>query len=215
MRRLPRAIPAALGKPSRDGAAEVQRFARALAADPALWSSEQAEQTVDTYARLAPLWDQERGTYRRLPMADALSRGGPFPPGAAIEVGAGTGLLTEMLATLWEPVLCLDLSPDMLTRSAAPHRVRADAARLPVAGGSAAAVVLADAPLFAAETLRVLADDGLVVWCNALGADAPHHVPVEEVQAALERVSDARWSVVTADAGWGSWAVLRRRPARS
>src|SRR5262249_26155470 len=95
------------------------------------------------------------------------------------------------------------------------YRIRADAARLPVASGSAAAVVLADAPLFAAEALRVLTGNGVVVWCNALGADAPHHVPVEEIQAALERVSDAHWSVVTADAGWGMWAVLRRPVRRT
>jgi hypothetical protein len=66
-------------------------------------------------------------------------------------------------------------------------------------------------PLFAGEVVRVLAADGVVVWSNALGVDAPHHVPIETVRSALERVSGgARWSAVTAHAGWGLWAVLRR-----
>ncbi len=215
MRRLPRVIPAALHKPVREGVADTQRFSRDLAADPSLWSPDRAGQTVRAYQRLAPEWNDQRGGYRRLPMADALSRGGPFPPGPAVEVGAGTGLLTEMLSTLWTPVLCVDLSPEMLELSPAPHRVRADGARLPVADGVAAAVVLADAPLFAAEVVRVLAADGVVLWCNALGTGAPHHVPVEEVGAALDRADPSRpWSTVTADAGWGLWAVLRRRPLR-
>lgn len=34
--------------------------------------------------------------------------------------------------------------------------------------------MLADVPLFTAEVLRVLVPDGVVVWPNALGTDAPH-----------------------------------------
>jgi hypothetical protein len=99
----------------------------------------------------------------------------------------------------------------MLSRASAPRRVLADASRLPLAGGRAAAVVLADVPLFAGEVVRVLRAGGVVVWSNALGADAPHHVPVETVLAALSRASGvADWSGVTAEAGWGLWAVLRR-----
>jgi SAM-dependent methyltransferase len=214
IRRLSRAIPAAPGKPIRAGAEQTQRFARDLAADPALWTPEQARQTVRSYADLAADWDEERGRYRLLPVADALSRGGPYPPGPAIEVGSGTGLLTEMLATLWQPVLCADLSPDMLIRSPARYRVRADASRLPIRAGLAAAVILADVPLFAAEVIRVLAPRGVVLWANALGTGAPHHVPVAEVLAALERADPGRsWATVTAEAGWGLWAVLRSRPA--
>jgi hypothetical protein len=86
-----------------------------------------------------------------------------------------------------------------------------DASRLPLPSGSAAAVVLADVPLFAVEVARVLAPGGVVVWSNALGADAPHHVPVGTVLDALNRATGgAGFGALTAEAGWGCWAVLRR-----
>ena len=72
-------------------------------------------------------------------------------------------------------------------------------------------MVLADVPLFADEVVRVLATGGVVVWSNALGTDAPHHVPIESVVAALDRAEPAStWEAVTAEAGWGLWAVARR-----
>lgn len=210
IRTLPRVVPAEPGKPARTGAAASRRSARAIAEKPALWSADMAADVVRTYAELAPVWDAERGGYRPAPLADALDRGGPFPPGECVEVASGTGLLTALSAGRWRRVLCLDLSWDMLNRSRAPARVLADASRLPVADGRAAAVVLADAPLFAGEVVRVLAPAGVVVWSNALGPDAPNYVPVDVVHSALEGASDAPWSAVTADAGWGRWAVLRR-----
>lgn len=210
IRTLPRVIPAEPGKPARPGASSTQRSARMIAENPGTWSADRAADVVRTYAELAPAWNDERGGYRPVPMADALERGGPFPPGTCLEVAAGTGVLTPLLARRWRRVVCLDLSWDMLRRSPAPVRVLADAARLPVADRRAAAVVLGDAPLFADEVVRVLAPGGVVVWSNALGREAPQHVPVEVVRAALERASGgAGWSAITADAGWGLWAVLR------
>jgi SAM-dependent methyltransferase len=165
---------------------------------------------------LAPHWNDERGGYRPVPLADALARG-EVPRGTrCVEVGCGTGLLTSLLADVWSQVVCLDLTGEMLRRSPAPLRVLADAARLPLHAGSADAVVLADVPLFADEVVRVLAPGGVVVWSNALGVDAPHHVPVEMVRSVLERADGgaadggAAWSAVTSEAGWGLWAVLRR-----
>ncbi len=193
----------------RAGAGETRAWSREIAQDPSLWSAEQADEVVRRYAQLAPEWNDERGGYRPVPLADALSRGGPWPAGLCLEVGSGTGLLTPLLARRFATVLCADLSWDMLIRSVAPHRVRADAARLPVADGRAAAVVLADVPLFADEMVRVLAPGGVVLWSNALGTDAPHHVPVEVVLTALARAAGTPWTAVTADAGWGLWAVLR------
>ena len=106
----------------------------------------------------------------------------------------------------------MDLTWEMLRRSSSSTCVLADAAHLPFADRQAAAVVLADVPLFAQEVVRVLARGGVVVWSNALGKDAPHHVPVEEVLTALELASGSQgWVGVTSDAGWGLWAVLRPR----
>jgi len=207
---LPRVVPAPPGKPVRPEAVASQQTSRAIAEGRTPWSPELARQAVERYARLAPEWDGERGGYRPVPLADALDRGGPLPPGRCAEVGCGTGLLTPLLARVWSPVVCLDLSEDMLRRSRAAWRVRADGSRLPLPDGVAAAVVLGDVPLFAGEVVRVLAAGGVVVWSNALGEDAPHHVPVATVLAALRRASGgAPWSAVTAAAGWGLWAVLR------
>jgi SAM-dependent methyltransferase len=211
IRILPRVVPPNPGKPARSGARAAQQASRAIAEDPSVWSTQMARQTVLRYAELAPVWNDERGGYRPVPLADALARGGPLPAGWCVEVGCGTGLLTPLLTEVWPRVVCLDLSWDMLCRSVPRWRVLADAARLPLVGGRAAAVVLADVPLFAGEVVRVLAAGGVVVWSNALGVDAPHHVPVETVLSSLQRASGgARWLAVTADAGWGLWAVLRR-----
>jgi SAM-dependent methyltransferase len=207
---LPRLIPAAPGKPVREGAADTQRASRALAEDPSRWSPQEARAVIDRYTELAPVWESERGGYRPVPLSDALARGGPLPSGLCLEVGAGTGLLTPLLAKVWPQVLSLDLTPEMLRRSRAPWRVLADASRLPLPDGTAAAAVLADAPLFAEEVARVLVPHGVVVWSNALGVDAPHHVPVPTVLAALQRAAPGRqWTAVTAEAGWGLWAVFR------
>jgi SAM-dependent methyltransferase len=210
IRTLPRVVPAAPDKPARPEARASQQTSRAIAEDPSTWSPELSRQTITRYAQLAPVWNDERGGYRPLPLADALERGGPWPAGRCVEVGCGTGLLTPLLARHWPQVVCLDLSPDMLRRSPAPWRIVADASRLPLPGELAATVVLGDVPLFAEEVVRVLAPGGAVVWSNALGADAPHHVPVPVVRAALERASGGPWSALTAEAGWGLWAVLRR-----
>lgn len=210
IRSLPRVVAAPAGKPVRAGAEENQQRMQAIARDPAAWTPDQARDMVRTFDELAGDWDAARGAYRTAPLADALARGGPFPDGACVEIGSGTGLLTPLLLPVWEHVVCVDLTWSMLVRARAGHRVWADASALPVRSGSAAAVVVGDAPLFAAEIIRVLRPDGVVVWSNALGQGAPFYVPVEAIAAA---VGDARWDAVHSEALWGSWAVFRRAPA--
>ena len=209
---LHRVVPAAPGKPTRHETAASQLASRTIAEDPSTWSVERARETVHRYTRLAETWDGERGSYRPLPLSDALARGGPFPAGLCVEVGCGTGLLTPLLTAVWPRTVSLDLTWAMLARSAAPARVLADASRVPLADGTAAAVVLADVPLFAEQVVRLLTADGVVVWSNALGEQAPGHVPLRIVLSALQRACGTPWSAVTAEAGWGLWAVLRRSP---
>lgn len=210
IRTLERVVPAAEGKPSRPGATDNQRLVTALALDPTLWTGERADETVRQYNEYAPQWNADRGTYRPIPLADALARGGPWPTGLCVEVGSGTGLLTPLLLAVWDRAVCLDLTLAMLTRAAAGWRVNADASRLPLPDNAAAAVVLGDAPLFAAEVCRVLSPGGVLIWSNALGHDAPFHVPTSVVLQALRDADHADWEAVDSEAGWGSWAVFRR-----
>ena len=214
--RLPRVVPAPRDKPVRDGVTAAQDRARRVARHPRSWSRADVADVVGFYAEVAASWNEERGFYRPAPLRDALIRGGPFPAGAALEVGSGTGLLTQIIAAVWPRVVCVDLSADMLARSGHRWRVLGDAAGLPLRSVSFAAVVLADVPLFAPEVLRVLCDDGVVVWSNALGRDAPQYVPTTDLAAAFEAADgNGRWRVRESEAGWGSWATLRRAPSRA
>ncbi len=107
--------------------------------------------------------------------------------------------------------MSVDLAHQMLLRARHGLRVQADASRLPVSDQAAAAVTIGDAPLFADEVVRVLAGDGVVLWINALGRDAPFYVSTDVLVSALRSASaGARWDAVDSEASWGSWAVLRR-----
>jgi SAM-dependent methyltransferase len=208
---LPRVIAAPEGKPTRPGAAESQRHVQALARDAGLWTRREAGETARRFDELAATWDAERGGYRTAPLSDALARGGPLPPGPCAEIGSGTGLLTSLLERVWSPVVCVDLSWQMLVRATVGHRVQADASSLPVASASVSAVVVGDAPLFAAEVARALAPGGVLVWTNALGPGAPFYVPADVIAAALADADPASdWPGVHSDALWGRWAVFHR-----
>lgn len=57
------------------------------------------------------------------------------------------------------------------------------------------------------EVTRVLRKDGVLVWVNQLGQDGPLFL---DTPAVIDALGDG-WSAVQSQAGWGSWAVLRRR----
>jgi Methyltransferase domain len=161
------------------------------------------------FDEMAASWEGDRGGYRPPVLADALARGGPFPPGWAVEIASGTGLLTPLIATAWRPVLAVDLSRGMLSHSAARHKVQADAARLPLADGRTSAVVIGDGPLFATEAARVMAAGAVLVWSNALGTGAPFYLPAEVLVEAMAAATGKAWDATRSEAYWGTWAVLR------
>ena len=208
MTELPRVVPAPPGKPVRPEAPAGQQRARRLALRPRTWDRREAAGMAADFDAAAAGWESGRGGYRRPPLADALARGGPFPPGVAVEIAAGTGLLTPLIRQVWPEVAAVDLSRQMLAR-ASGARVRADASRLPLAAGCAAAVVIGDGPLFAAETARVMAAGAVLVWSNALGTGAPFYLPPELVAGPLEQAAGRPFDVVHSQAHWGSWMVLR------
>lgn len=191
------------------GAGELFRaFARDLAAGRRPWSPEAARLIGEQFDQLADDWDTTQATGRTEPVRDALTRGGPLPRGACLEVGSGTGLFTPLLASAFPAVISVDLSQQMLHRAAGRSlvRVRADASALPVADASVAAVATIDMLLFPAETARILAPDGVLLWINQLGEDGPLHLPAADVADALP----GDWHAIEAQAGWGTWAALRR-----
>lgn len=207
---LPRERPSPGSKPvpPAETAAVFRAFARDLAAGRRVWDAGTAGFVAARFDELAAEWDSARATGRDDPLRDALRRGGPLPDGVCLELGSGTGLYTALLRGAFRGVISLDLSGQMLRRAAgrSPWRVRADAGVLPLADGQVAAVAAVDMLLFPAETARVLAPDGVLLWINQLGEDGPLHLPAADVAAALP----GEWQGVEADAGWGSWAVLRR-----
>jgi predicted TPR repeat methyltransferase len=208
---LPRTWPNPGDKPLPPvGTAEVFRaFARDLAAGRRAWDADTARFIAAQFDELAAEWDTSRATGRDDPLRDALDRGGPFPGGTCLELGSGTGLFTPLLDGAFERVLSVDLSEQMLRHAArrSPSRVMADASALPVADAQVVAVAAIDMLLFPVETARVLAPGGVLLWINQLGEDGPLYLPAEDVAAALP----GQWQAIEAQAGWGSWAVLRRQ----
>jgi SAM-dependent methyltransferase len=154
-------------------------------------------------------WNDDRGGYRPPVLADALARGGPFRGRRAVEIASGTGLLTPLIRAVWPDVVAVDLSLRMLSRSAQPGRIQADASRLPLADGCADAVVLGDGPLFAAEVARVLGEGAPLIVSNALGDGAPFRVPAEELLEAMVSVTSRPWNALQSEAHWGIWTILR------
>ena len=206
---LPRVIEEAPDRPELAGPDHpIRKVTREIASDAQAWSRERASKVAQLFDGLAAEWHTRTSDERLDPLRDALARGG-VGRGTCLELGSGTGAGTEVLAeTGFDVVVALDLSREMLARAPARfgHRVRGDAATLPIATGRADVMVLVNAFLFPSEIDRVLAPGGSVVWVSALGDRTPIYLSAEEVEATLP----GEWSGVASDAGWGSWCVVRR-----
>ncbi|HET6793123.1 MAG TPA: class I SAM-dependent methyltransferase [Acidimicrobiales bacterium] len=208
LNRLPRAAPMPPGRPEVAGPDHPMRaVTRQAAFEPGGWTPERAARVTELFDGLAAGWNERRDALRTEPLVDALDRGGPFGP-VCLEPGSGTGLATEVLVRRFATVVCVDISWQMLTLAPAGpgRRVRADGAALPVRPGSADAVVLVNALLFPAEVDAALAPAGALVWVNSLGDATPIHLDAADVAEAMP----GRWSGLASEAGWGTWAVLRR-----
>jgi hypothetical protein len=51
-----------------------------------------------------------------------------------------------------------------------------------------------------------LTSEGALVWVNTAGDRTPIHLTADDVEAALP----GPWDGIASEAGWGTWAVLRR-----
>ncbi|MHC4548043.1 MAG: class I SAM-dependent methyltransferase [Planctomycetota bacterium] len=93
------------------------------------------------------------------PKAERIARAAGLEGGEPIlDVGAGTGHLTEAFRRRGHPVTALDLSRGMLARNRARARVRADALRLPFGDATFALVVESNLLHHVADPVAVLAE---------------------------------------------------------
>lgn len=184
---------------------------RAAGLDGRGWTPDLRAEVTQFFDDRAHEWHTRASPERIAVVMDALRRGLDtltVGRGLAVEVGSGIGIYSGLLAQRYASVLAIDLSMAMLQRAAAQpaHRVRADAAKLPLRNATADAVVLVNAFLFPAEVDRVLARDGAVVWVNSSGEHTPIHLSADEVIGALP----GAWAGLASQAGAGTWCVLRR-----
>lgn len=205
---LPRVIAESPGRPIWGEAARpMQDLTRAIARGDRAWTPERKEQIAALFDSLAPGWKERDAAARHDALRDALARGGPFPSGWCLEVGSGTGNATSDLRAAFDDVASFDLSLEMLRLAdASTARVRSDASTLPVRAGRAAVVALVNMFLFPDEVVRVLADDGVLLWVSTNGDETPIYLPPSDVVAALP----GEWTAVTSQAGWGTWLTARR-----
>ncbi len=170
------------------------------------WNDQASSDVTSLFNAMAPEWSEPRRDDRYMPLLDAVDRG-RVSGQRVLELGAGTGLGTELLHERFTNVVAMDLAMEMLRHSVATApRANADASTLPLPDDAVDVVVMVNMILFPEEVDRVLAADGTVVWVNTWGEQTPIHLSAEDVDAALP----GEWVGEASRYGAGTWAVLRR-----
>lgn len=186
----------------------MRRLTRSIAlGEP--WTPADAIRVADVFDGLAPEWSERQvDPVKAAVVMDALDRGDPPLGGRWLELGSGTGAGTKLLHGRVDEQVSVDLSSGMLAHAPdglAP-KVRADSSQLPFPADTFDAILMINMILFPTEVDRVLRPNGAIVWVNTKGDQTPIHLPPADVARALP----GEWAVVTARAGTGFWAVLRR-----
>jgi SAM-dependent methyltransferase len=205
---LQRVIP---DRPDRPDMGDVALYMHALtseiATDPGSWTPERAAEMSEWFDSTASGWSARDRPERHEALGDALARGGPFPKGVCLEVGAGTGNATGDLRAAFDVVISIDLAWTMLSLASRRGRqIQADASVLPARTSSVGVVALVNMFLFPMEVARVLDDDGVLLWVSTNGDATPIYLSPAEVLQALP----GTWHGVTSQAGWGTWLAARR-----
>lgn len=205
---LPAVVPPTGDAPEDIGTGHPMRdVTERVAADPSAWTPELAAEVGSFFDERAADWAAQRSDRAEV-LDDALDRGAPELLGPVVELGAGTGAGTRVLAERVDHVVAGDLAAGMLARLSPElaDRVQLDASALPLADRSVGTLVCVNMLLFADEVARVLAPGGALVWVNAIGERTPIHLSAHAVAAAL---GDG-FQVTASRCRWGTWAVARR-----
>ncbi len=182
----------------------------AAAAEVGAWSGDTPRQVQRTFDDLAGEWHTRHSPDRLDPLADAIDRGGPLPDhGTWLELGAGDGWASAMLAARAPALVAVELSTLMLAESPddGVPRLQADASALPLDDHAVTVAILMNMLLFPTELDRVIAPGGALVWLSSRGPATPIHLTPEQVIAAMP----GRWDGVAAQHGTAIWTVLGRR----
>jgi len=173
----------------------------------AAFSSEQSDAVQALFDNMASGWHAHDQPERLVALDDVFERV-ELPAGRVIELGAGTGIGTKVIARHRRVDAALDLSAGMLAEAPAGLApwVRGDASSLPFADNAADVLVLLNMLLFPAEVDRVLTPGGALVWVNTVGEATPIHLTAEAVVDALP----GDWVADASRAGSGTWCVARR-----
>lgn len=180
----------------------------AVLADRSRWDVAERQKVRALFDELSATWTEDRigNDARLLPISDGLERG-VVNTGRCLDLGAGTGLGTEVLSEHFREVVSADLSLAMLANSVIDvNRVQADGATLPFRDDAFDCVALVNMMLFPEEVDRILAPAGAVLWVSSRGDQTPIYLSDVAVGEALP----GSWHGVASAAGSGSWCVLRR-----
>ncbi len=138
----------------------------------------------------------------------------PIVPATVLEVGAGTGAATAVIADRYPAsrLVAVDASPPMLAqfehRSRSVHRVIGDAFALPVRRGSVDFVFAHNAPFDLGELMRAASPQGVVavILSSATG------IPVVVRSWCLRRSGARGWRYTEYRAGAGLALLFTRHP---
>ena len=182
------------------------------AARKKLWESSTTKEVKRLFDGMAGDWSETRNVpTRKIPIVDALARGGAFG-NTAIDLGAGTGLATQVLAEHFKKIAAIDLSIEMLKNSV-EHRVQrvcADGAFLPLADRSVDIVLAMNMLLFPIELERCISTNGFLIWISSRGPATPIYLSPNEVIDLMSSVGKNQWQGIASNAGEGSWIVASR-----
>jgi ubiquinone/menaquinone biosynthesis C-methylase UbiE len=173
---------------------------------------ELAEEVKKLFDEKAGDWSTTRNIPTRgVPVLDALERGEVHGK-RVVDLGAGTGLATQLLVNNFESVVAVDISKEMLKNSVTPEtsQVCADGYCLPFASNSIDVFLVMNMILFPNEIERCLKDKGFLVWISSRGPETPIYLPPEEVIDLMSSNSEVSWFGVSSHALEGSWLVARR-----